>query len=239
MELLPEVEQQQLKAGKLPEDMVLGVDKAGYQREADVVRERKEAASIPSASSPLCSSLILQMDHETSFKPSNYPNLNSAGHVGDAEPEFVNISSPSTSHGNIFTNTGRSSKPPFSMVKNSKLDDVLTSGFHSMNASVVKDVSRASSRFFLGELRDAELDEVSPQVEQNGLFGPLPKVSPPHSRRVMAKPTRTPSSNRGLLDDSPEERYKTASGKRLFSPRDLDRPGITASLGDAMDISWR
>ncbi|XP_021767996.1 E3 ubiquitin-protein ligase HOS1-like isoform X1 [Chenopodium quinoa] len=237
VELLPEVEQQLLKAGKLPEDMALCVDRADCQREADVGRVLEEAGSMPSASSSLCSSLILQMEHDPSFKSSRFPILKPAGHVGVTEPEFQNLASPSTSHGNFFMDSEKSSKPPFSMVKNYKLDDVLTSGIRSMKASAVKDCNRASSRLFNGEFQDAQLDEVSSPVEQNGLFGSLSKVSPPHSRRVMAKPTRTPSSNRGLLDDSPEERFKTASGKR-FLPRDLDRPGNTASLGDAMDISW-
>lgn len=237
VELLPEVEQQQLRNRKLPEEMVICGGEVGCQREADIVREQEEAASTPSATSSFSSSLLLQMEHETSFRPSSYPISEPSGHARDMEPEFVNISSPSTSNGNFVANTGRLSKPPFSMVKNSKLDDVLTPGVRSMKASAVKDANRASSRFFQGEIHDAVLDDISPQVEQNGLFGPFPKVSPPHSRRVMAKPTRTPSSHRGLLDDSPEERYKTASGKR-FSPGDLDRPINMASSGDAMDMSW-
>lgn len=235
VELLPEVEQQQLKAGKLSEDVVLCVGEAGYRREADIVSEREEAVSMPSASSSFSSSLILAMEHETSFRPSSYPISKPAGHVEDTEPESVNLASSSTSHGNFYSNTGKLSKPSFSMVKHSNLDDSLTSGIRSMKSSAVKDVNRASSRFFHGEFQDAQFDEISHQVEQNGLFGPFPKVSPPHSRRVMAKPTRMPTSNRSLLNDSPEERYKTASGKR-FSPRDLDRPGNTA--GNAMDISW-
>ncbi|KAL2898980.1 E3 ubiquitin-protein ligase HOS1 [Bienertia sinuspersici] len=237
VELLPEVEQQQLKAGKLPDDMILCGDEHGYQREADTVREQDQTVPVPSASSSLSSSLILQMEHETSFRrPSNVVSK-PASHIGNTEPEVVNVASPSTSHGNVLMNTGKLSKTPFSMVKNSKLDDISTPGNRSLKPSGVKDVYRSSSRFFNGEFEDVQPDEFSPQVEQNGLFGLLPKVSPPHSRRVMAKPTRTPSSNRGLLDDSPEERYKTASGKR-FSPADLDRPGIMASSGDAMDISW-
>ncbi|XP_057520290.1 E3 ubiquitin-protein ligase HOS1 [Amaranthus tricolor] len=226
VELLPEVEQQQLKAGKLPEDMVLCGDEVACPREAEIVKEQ-EAVFM---SSPLSSSLILQMDqYNTSFRHSSYPISKSTGHVGNAET--------GTSHTNFVLNTGSLSKPPFSIAKNSKMDDVSTPGVQFMKGTATKDdVSRTSSRFFHGEFLDAQLDGISPQVERNGLFGPLLKVSPPHSRRVMAKPTRTPSSNRGLLDHSPEERYETASGKR-FSPSDPDRHGSMASK-DAMDISW-
>lgn len=230
VELLPEVEQQQLKAGKLPEDIVLCGDEVACPREAEIVKEQ-EAAFMPSASSPLSSSLILQMDqYNTSFRQSSYPISKSTGHVGNSET--------GTSLTNFVLNTGSLSKPPFSIVKHSKMDDVSTPGVHFMKATATKDdVNRTSSRFFHGEFQDAQLDGISPQVERNGLFGPLLKVSPPRSRRVMAKPTRTPCSNRGLLDHSPEERYQTASGKR-FSPSDPDRHGSMASK-DAMDISWR
>ncbi|KAK9667980.1 hypothetical protein RND81_13G025800 [Saponaria officinalis] len=229
VELLPEIEQQQLKAGELTEDMVLCRDEADRRRDADIGGEEGRVGTLPSASSSLQSSLILQMEHETPFRPSQ------DGHVRDAQPELHDWATPSFSHRDIFMNSDRLVKPQLGNSRNLKMDEMLNSV--TRRTSAVKDVYKTASRFFQNDVHDNQLDEIFPQTEQNGIFGQYPKVSPPSSRRVMAKPTRTPGSIRGLVDDSPHERYKTATGKRL-SPGSTDRPRNMLSTDDAMDISW-
>lgn len=232
IELLPEVEQQQLKAGNLPEDSILCRNEVDYQREAEMPGEQDQPTTMPSASSSLHSSLLFPTDHETSFRSSN---------SGISKPDgYAELASPSVSHGHFFTPSERLPKTPFSPVQNFKLDNMLTPtpGIRSMRAQTAKDVNRTPARFFQGDKQDAQLDELSPPVEQNGLYSQFPKVTPQSSRRVMAKPARTSSSNRGLLDDSPQDRYKTAYGKRLSPGDDSDRPRTAVSSADAMDISW-
>ncbi|KAL9242771.1 hypothetical protein vseg_016738 [Gypsophila vaccaria] len=227
VELLPEVEKQQLKAGELTEDMVCS-DKADCQRDSDIRGEQDRVGTLPSASSSLQSSLILQMGHETLFRPSQ------DGHVRDTQSELLDWASPSFPRRDNFVNTERIVKHPLSNSRNSNMDEMLNSVTRS---TAVKGVYKTASRFFHNNVHDNQPDEFFPQMEQNGIFGRYPKVSPPSSRRVMAKPTGTPGSIRGLVDESPQERFKTAIGKRL-SPGDTDRPWNMVSSDDAMDISW-
>ncbi|XP_074264768.1 E3 ubiquitin-protein ligase HOS1-like [Silene latifolia] len=224
--LLPEVEQQQLKSGQLTEDMV---DEADCQRDADIVGQPGQVGTLTFAPSSLQSSLILRMDRESSFQPPQ------DGHVRDVHSELHNGASSSVPRGDFYMNSERIVKPPMSNPRNFKMDDIFNSA--TPRTSAVKDVYRTASRSFQNDFHDNQLDDFFPQLDHNGLYGQFPKVSPPSSRRVMAKPTRTPISMRGLVDDSPHERYKTANGKRL-SPGNPDRPQNIAFTDDVMDISW-
>ncbi|KAH9613687.1 hypothetical protein KSS87_000600 [Heliosperma pusillum] len=227
--LLPEVEQQQLKSGQLTEDMVLCSDEADCQRDADTVGQQGQVGTSTFASPSLQSSLILQMGRESLLQPPQ------DGHVKDDHSERHNGASSSLHHGDFFTNSERIVKPPMSNPRNFKMDNIFNSA--TPRTSTIKDVYRTASRSFQNDIHDNQLDEIFPQLDHNGLFGQFPKVSPPSSRRVMAKPTRTPISMRGLVDDSPHERYKTATGKRL-SPGNPDRPHNIVFSDDVMDISW-
>lgn len=238
LELLPEVEQQQLKTGGLPEDTVLCRNEADLQREAETPGQQDRATAVSSTSSSLHSSILFPTEHGTSFRSSNSGISKTDGYAGDTQFDLVNLASPSISHGKFFTPSERLPRTPFNTVPNFKLDDMLTPGIRSVRGQPIKDVGRTPSRLFQGDLRDTQLDEVPLPAVQNGVYGQFPKVSPPNSRRVMAKPATTPFCNRGLFDDSPQDRYKTAYGKRLSPGEDSDRPRNTVISADLMDISW-
>uniref|UniRef100_A0A7C9AK89 ELYS-like domain-containing protein n=1 Tax=Opuntia streptacantha TaxID=393608 RepID=A0A7C9AK89_OPUST len=238
VELLPEVEQQQLKTGGLPEDTVLCRNQVDLRR-AETPGQQDQATAVSSTSSSLHSSILFPTEHGTPLRSSSFGISKTDGNAGDIQSDFINLASHSLSHSKFFTPSERLPRSPFNAAPNFKLDDMLTPGIRSMRAHTIKDVGRAPSRLFQGDLQDTQLDEVPLPVEQNGVYGQFPKVSPPNSRRVMAKPATTPIRSRGLLDDSPQDRYKTAYGKRLSPGEDSDRPRSTVISADAMDISRR
>ncbi|GAB2274193.1 hypothetical protein Dimus_008961 [Dionaea muscipula] len=227
VELLPEVQQQQLKAIKSSEGTSLLYNEVETAKEDDIPDAQGAAGVSLSVPSPSHSSL-LQTDHEFSF-------ITPSGVLKQPGPD---LTSPSFPYGKLSAKVQSSSKTQFGAINDFKFFDNLTSGGHKLypvDASAAKKISRISSRVFPNDLQDTPLDDTSPIVEQNGLYGKLPKITPPNSRRVMAKPVKMPVNNHGLIENS-RERYTTASSKRRSSI-ELDQPCSAASV-DEMEISW-
>ncbi|KAK9284920.1 hypothetical protein L1049_024101 [Liquidambar formosana] len=244
IELLPEVQQQQIKTGRLPEIDVDPGKEVELSEKSDIpeVQEPNSTSLLVQLSAD--SSLVLGMDHTIPFlNPSVLRNpLNQGGPVNNSRSELINNSSPSILHGRFFTNAERGLKPQISISKNFKFDDISTPGTRRVSpisASPLREFNRSTSRGIQdSHLQDDQLDKVSPEMQQNGLINQLQNISTPYSRRVSANPVTTPSSNRGLFKDSARDLYSNVSGKQVSSDRP-DRTWNVVSSDDAMDFSWR
>ncbi|GAB2244778.1 hypothetical protein Droror1_Dr00000271 [Drosera rotundifolia] len=228
VELLPEDQRQQLKSAKFSEGTSSQYNETEGAEQTDTL-ESRGAADFLLKPSPSPSPL-LQIDHEMStFTPSR--GLKYPGSMPSSKFEYGNLTPPSLPLGRFSVNLQSGDKPKFSILDGDRK-------LYPFDASAEKQIRRTSLRVFPDyELRDSQPDDTTPMVEdQNGFYGELPKISPPFSRRIMAKPVRTPFSNRGLHDDS-RERYTTASGKR-HTPTVVDQPWNLASPADSMEISW-
>ncbi|GAB4850812.1 hypothetical protein Ancab_030112 [Ancistrocladus abbreviatus] len=237
VQLLPEVQQQQLKSGKLSEGTVWQFNNINIAREADVLETQAGAATILSMSSSPEPSLQMD-DKNSSFRPSGFGSSKLAGSWSNSHFEIGKFASPLSTSGTLSTNAERGLKGQFGIVKNFKVGNILTPAVHENNSrrlSKAKEINRTS--VLQGDLQDLQGDEFSPEVDQNGLYERFPEISPPYSRRIMAKPFSTPSSNSALLNGSPQERFTTASSKRRLAA-EVDKTWAGVSSVDEMDISW-
>ncbi|PSS11557.1 E3 ubiquitin-protein like [Actinidia chinensis var. chinensis] len=173
IDLLPEVQQQEAKTGKLPEIAVYPVDESEIPDRSDLpkVKETNLASLLVPAS--IDSSLILQMDKETtSKKPSVMETPSKFGvFATNSNSEHGNHASPSFPQGSFFSNSERILKPRSGMSKKFKFEDIRTSGIRHvspMTATPPKEFNRSSSRVPYTSSQDHQFDEVSPEKEENG-----------------------------------------------------------------------
>ncbi|KAF5734917.1 hypothetical protein HS088_TW15G00414 [Tripterygium wilfordii] len=87
------------------------------------------------------------------------------------------------------------------------------------------------------KLLDMQSDKLSPSIEESGSQSKFQSISTPYSRRVVANPASTPSSNNGLLKDSARSVHPNAYSKRVQLDKD-DRRWNVVPADEATDISW-
>ena len=233
MELLPEVQRLQVKSGKLPEIAVNSGEDVELPAKSDlpeVQEPRLTSLLIPSSTD---SSLVLGTDHTTPFlRPSIFETpTRLRGSVHNQHSELVNNGSPSILHGRSFTNSERGLKPLSSISKGFKLVDTLTPAnrrVSPINASPLKEINEATY---------SNLQDTSPEMEENGFINQSQNTSRQHLYRVTTNQVSTPSKH-GLFKDSAEDLNTNVSGKRIQFDRDRGHWNVVSS-DDPMDVSWR
>ncbi|KAM7525513.1 hypothetical protein LguiA_015415 [Lonicera macranthoides] len=229
LELLPEIQQQQAKSGKLPKSIVSPANE-------EVNNNALEKSHLPKVKEPnittglllpsfIDSSSIVLTRSSKPLVPQTPSNLLSP----HFELRNYTTSSPSV----LFNNgeTGHTDKPPLnSITKSFKFDDITTPAARRVNpvtaAVPLGKFNRSSSRVPQNSkyLRD---DRLSPEKEQNGFINQFLNSSP-YSRRVVASPQTPLMSSQGVFKGSVQEPYSN----RLDKARNL-APSV-----DLMDISW-
>ncbi|KAG6636025.1 E3 ubiquitin-protein ligase HOS1-like [Carya illinoinensis] len=223
MELLPDVQRQQVKSGQLPEIAASSVENIEMPAKSDFTMVQEPISTsllIPSSTS----SLGLGMDHLTPFSRSSvFENQTRLpGSINVHHSEVIKYGSQSILY-------GRGLRPRSSINKDFNLNDSTpeTRRVSLMNASLSREINRAT----FGNLQDS-----SPEMEQNGFINQLHDASPLYSYRLSSNPIGTPSSNQGLFKDS-GGLNSSFTGKRIQSDRDY-RLWNGASSDDQMEISW-
>ncbi|XP_030467691.2 E3 ubiquitin-protein ligase HOS1 isoform X2 [Syzygium oleosum] len=235
IELLPEVQQQQIKSGKLPDIAVTSED-AHMPEECNLPLERRPipySSSIPVA---VDSSVILNEVMTPSSKRSDLGN-----------PMKVLVSSTNFAVG--LGNTDWSSVPGESLLLNTERgsnllgrslkNDTSTSGaFDFKPASPLQRFPRGSPKFRQKSWPQGNSpDHISSAVEVNGFGDQIQRSSHLHSQASMANPQSSPASHHSLLRSSKQDLHKAVSGKRVHSEAD-GLPWNAVSSDDLMDISW-
>lgn len=233
--MLPDVLQQEVKAGTLPDIVVA----SGQEDEMPARSGSPKSASL--LVPPSSDSVVLRPDHmATPLRPpvSEIPRILD-GYVNNSRVEAGNHGSTSILQGRLFADAGVSN---VEIGKNFKFDNISGSGIHRVNptyATPLKGISQSSSRELSNRhLQQKQSDKIISEGEQNGFVSQVNNPSPPYSRRVTANPASTPSSNFGLFKGAANNLSSNISGKRGQSDRDDGRWNVPPTE-DVMDVSWR
>lgn len=224
MELLPEVQRQQVKSGKLPETAVNFGEEVELAAKSDLPNVQEPISTSLLIPSSTDSSLVLRTDHTAPFVRSLVFETPTRlrGSVNNHRSEHVKYGSPSILHERGLKRIS----------KDFKLDDTFTPGTRRvspLNASPLREISKANY---------SNLQDASPETEQNGFINQFLNTSPTYSHRVTTNRVSTPSSNYGLFKDSMEGLDTNLSGKRIQSDRDYRHWNVDSS-DDPMDTSFR
>ncbi|OWM88356.1 hypothetical protein CDL15_Pgr003768 [Punica granatum] len=229
LELLPQVQQQQIKSGKFPET---GISSA-TQAEVPEISSQEQMLNHTSCMIPSSSStdapLIL--------------GKASTGLLSDSlafeAPGKSNL--PSVSREWSFTNAVRGLKPEVGIAKSFKYDEISTPGTnYTRGALPLHRITRSPSTFLQNShQRESSPNHKSPELEQNGFLNQFHRTSPlyPQKTSTTGNPLTTPRSNRQMLGNSTFQLHKNISGKRVHSDTN-SKPWDVDSLEDPMDVSW-
>ncbi|KAK8483835.1 hypothetical protein V6N13_073416 [Hibiscus sabdariffa] len=238
IELLPEVLQQPVKTGILPDIVITSrqEDEIPTRTGFPELQEPKSASLlVPSTSD----SIVLQPYHmATPLKPpaSEIPKI-LGGYANNSHVETGTHGS--ILPGRLFSDAERLSNVEGS--KNFKFENISSPGIHRsspMFATPLKGIGQGSSRELSSRrLQEKQSDKIISEGEQNGFVNQVRNASPPYSRRVTANPASTPSSNLGLFKGLAHNLQSNISGKRGQSGRD-DRHWNVLPTEDLMDVSW-
>ncbi|XP_062073930.1 E3 ubiquitin-protein ligase HOS1 [Humulus lupulus] len=229
MALLPEVQQQQAMAGKLPETAVSTGDEVEMPAKSDFPSTKSGSLLIPALND---SSFALWTDHTSARKPSFFETpLKGDGSFDNCHSKLDGTS--------LFQNSEMGLQPQVSNSKNFKfqIGDKSSLRVKPLSTSPSKDANKTPSRVLLnGNFRDNQSYELSPEMEKNRFTTQFLNGSP-YSGSLTANPVITPSSNRGLFRDSSHDLQPSVSSKRVHPERD-DTPWKATSSDNIMDVSW-
>ncbi|GAV78000.1 ELYS domain-containing protein [Cephalotus follicularis] len=235
VELLPEIQQQQVKIGKSPDIPVLSGNEVEMPAKSYFPEVQQPKLSSLLVSSSADSSLFLQMDHLSSPPK---PSVSVGGSVSN-QFELGNYRSSSVLHERLLANTG-GPKREVGVRKNVRDDDVMTLRVRPvspMNATPLKKVGRSSLRVLPNsQLEDKQSDKSLQEAEQNGFINEFQKTSPLYSHRVTADRS-SPGSNLGLFKDSSQDLRSSMSNRRVQWDSNVG-PETLVSSDVLMDISW-
>lgn len=241
LELLPEGQRQQVKAGKFPDIFAAASDNEVQIQTSDTPTIPEPNPSIFLLPTSTIPSLAPRTSHMVSpSRPSVFETPSKlGGTVNNSRFGLGNYNSPSIFLGGSLTNMERGQKPQTGIGTNFKFGDISTPQtlrrFSPMNASL-KEINRSSSRMIQkGNLN--QFDKVSPKAEDDGFTNQFKSISPP-SRRITANPATTPGRDDGLFKDADQDLNPNISGKRVLSDRP-DRPWNAVPSSDPMEVSWR
>lgn len=239
LELLPEVQRQEAKTGKLLGTVVSPINDAEISARPDLANVQPTLTSllVPTSAN---SSLFLGKNEtiaspnnsvlETPSKPGEFAN--------NSRFELGNHGSPSILHGSFFTESGRVPKAQSGVNKKFKFDDIRTPRIRhvsTMRATPLKEFNRSVPQN--GSFEDHQLDEeVSPQKEENG-FTHRYHSSRPYSLGAGADQLTSSSGSSRLLKEPSRDNYLNSLGKRVPSDGPLT-PWKVVPSDDTMDISW-
>ncbi|WJX55069.1 RING-type E3 ubiquitin transferase [Trifolium repens] len=233
LELLPEVEQEQLKSGNLNEGAATSHGVAEIPDKFDIHRVQDSTSTsllIPSSANP---SLMLHKDHTNGLLGSS--TLATSAKTGTpfptTVPELGNFISPSYTHEGFFTNSEKVSSRQGKIGKILRYDNTPTPRNHKIrltNGTPSKGFSRSPS-----SSQENVRDKTLPGVEQNLLFGHDQTTSPMFSWKATANPvTRsTLSCPKEFANDLPN-----MYSRNVQSHKD-DNSWNLVSTNDPMDVS--
>ncbi|XP_012070039.1 E3 ubiquitin-protein ligase HOS1 isoform X2 [Jatropha curcas] len=236
IELLPQVQQQQAKTGKLlPEIYNISgkQDKTPAKSDlAGIQQPNSSSLLIPSSTD---SSIVLQTNHITPIISSVLETpTRLVGSFSKPHFELGNHGSPSIFHERFFINEGKGPKPQISTDKNVKYDETPAPGIprvSPMSATPLKDINRTTSKVLLeNHLLQNQFDSVLPEMEQNGFAEQFQNMPPNYFHKVKANINALSASSRGFPDDSTQ-----LSSKRSHIYRSYDG-SLNMNSGDTMDI---
>ena len=236
MALLPDVQRQELMAGKLLESSVDGDDEVEVPAQSGFPEANYSKSTSLLIPSPNDSSLALLHEHTALRNPSFFETpQKQAGSFDNCHSEIGTYHSSLC--GRSYSNAEIGAKPQVSISKNLKFGNTSIRQVIPGNVSPFKDVNRTPSRVLQNsKLRENQSDKLSPEIERNRFLDQLENGSPYFST-FTANPITTPSSNRGLFRYSSEDLQPSVTSKRVLPERD-DKWQLAPS-NDLMDISWR
>ncbi|XP_027360633.1 E3 ubiquitin-protein ligase HOS1 isoform X2 [Abrus precatorius] len=189
LELLPEVEQQQLKSGNLIEGAVTSHEEVEIPDKFDVSQIQDSWSTsllIPSSGNP---SLTLHRDHTNGLLSSS--TLGTSAKIGMSfppiGPELGNLGSSSYHHDGLFTNNKRIPSHQGKIGKILRYENTPSPRnrrIRFMNGSPLKGFNRTSP----SNSQESTQEKISPVVERNMLFGHNQTISPMYSWKETANP---------------------------------------------------
>ncbi|KAF9689782.1 hypothetical protein SADUNF_Sadunf01G0128000 [Salix dunnii] len=215
IQLLPKVQQEQLKTGKLPPEI--------HRMSGEV--EIQERANHPMVQEPKSGSLLVSLPTNSSFVSLTNPNIMLNPSALETPSRFG--SSIKNSHlelGKYGSSSVLHQMLSSSVDKNVKFDGISTPMIHHgshMNITPLKETSRTPLEVLPNSnLLHNLFDKMSPEREQYGFTKQLRNTSPPYSHRITANPVALFGGNNGLPNDR------------------NDGPRTKNSKDDPMDIAW-
>ena len=236
LELLPEVEQQQLRSGNLTEGAVTSHEEVTIPGKFDIPQIQDSRATSLLIPSSTDSSLMLHRDHTFGLLSSS--TLGTSTKIGmpfpTTGPELGSFGTPSHHRGGLITSNMRVPNHQGKSGKILRYDNTPTPKNHRiriMNDSALKGADRTSPN----NSQENMPDKISPGVGWNLLFGQNKKTSPMYSRKASANTvTRSMLSYpKEFADDFPNISSRTVQSHKN------DRSWNTVSANDPMDVSWR
>ncbi|KAL7167192.1 hypothetical protein ACSBR2_037797 [Camellia fascicularis] len=196
IELLPEVQQQEAKTGKLREIAVSPVNDTGIPARSDPASFQEPNSTSLLVPASIDSSLLFRMEkaipsskHSVLETPSKLGGFSNNSHF-----ELGNHGTPSILQGSFFTNAERVLKPQGGASKKFKFEDTHNPGIRHVGAMMVtplKEFNRSSSRLPQNRtFQDHQFDAVSPEKEENGFTQRLQNTRP---SSLAASGKRVPS----------------------------------------------
>lgn len=233
LELLPDIEQQQIRNGNLNEDDVTSHGVAEIPDKFDVTQiqdSRSTSLLIPSSANP---SLVLHKDHTTGLLGSTFGTKAKLGTpFPTTGPELGNFNPPSYHHEVLSSNYERVPNHQGKISKVLRFDNTPTQRNHRirfMNGSPPKGFSRTPPSNSQENVRH----KILPGVEQNLLFGHDQTTSPMYSWKATPNPATRSTHNfpKEVANDLPN-----MYSRNVQSHKD-DRSWNIGSNDDPMDVS--
>ncbi|KAJ6714955.1 E3 UBIQUITIN-PROTEIN LIGASE HOS1 [Salix viminalis] len=225
IQLLPKVQQEQVKTGILPPEIHRMSGEVEIQERADLpmVQEPKSGSLLVSL--PANSSFVSLTNHNIMLNPSALetpPRFGSS--IKNPHLELGKYGSSSVLHQRLSSSPERTQQRQVSLNKNVKFDGISTPMIHHgshMNITPLKETSRTPLEVLPNSnlLRNL-FDKTSPEREQYGFAKQLRNTTPPYSHRITANPVALFGGSNGLPNDR------------------NDGPRTKNSKDDLMDIAW-
>lgn len=238
--MLPEVQRQLVKNGKLPLNAVNSSEEVEIPEKSDLHGSQEPKSITLLIPTTADSSHLLPTSNVTPANSSVFESPTGPGRSIKSPHFEVGHYGPSILHERLFMNK-EGSTYDFGVSKEFKVDGFSTPGVcqsSPMNQTPLKGRNFSSKTLSNSHRRDKVSDKISPVPEQNGFLSQHLNTIHHYSQRMTTNPASTPVSNRGLHNDLAGDLHSNLSSKRVHSDRE-DGPWYMISSEDPMDVSWR
>lgn len=239
IELLPEVQRQLVKNGKLPLNAVNSSEEVEIPEKSDLHGSQEPKSITLLIPTTADSSLLLPTSNVTPANSSVFESPTGPGRSIKSPHFEVGHYGPSILHERLLMNKDGSTYD-FGVSKEFKVDGFSTPGVcqsSPMNQTPLKGRNFSSRTLSNSHRRDKVSDKISPEPEQNGFLSQHLNTIHHYSHRMTTNPASTPVSNCGLHNDLAGDLHSNLSSKRVHSDRE-DGPRYMISSEDPMDVSW-
>lgn len=239
IELLPEVQRQLVKNGKLPLNAVNSSEEVEIPEKSDLHGSQEPKSITLLIPTTADSSLLLPTSNVTPANSSVFESPTGPGRSIKSPHFEVGHYGPSILHERLLMNKDGSTYD-FGVSKEFKVDGFSTPGVcqsSPMNQTPLKGRNFSSRTLSNSHRRDKVSDKISPEPEQNGFLSQHLNTIHHYSHRMTTNPASTPVSNCGLHNDLAGDLHSNLSSKRIHSDRE-DGPRYMISSEDPMDVSW-